>query len=71
MRVSWHRIRRDRRAEHLRHLAAGFFVVALAEIFRRAMRRALADREMLLLELEHRVKNNFASIASVLPALSG
>lgn len=48
------------------NLAAGFFVVALAEMFRRAMRRALADREMLLLELEHRVKNNFASIASVL-----
>jgi two-component sensor histidine kinase len=48
------------------NLAAGFFVVALAEMFRRAMRRALADREMLLLELEHRVKNNFSSIASVL-----
>jgi len=48
------------------NLAAGYFVVALAEIFRRAMRHALADREALLLELEHRVKNSFMSIASVL-----
>jgi len=48
------------------NLVAGYFVVALAEIFRRAMRHALADREALLLELEHRVKNSFMSIASVL-----
>jgi len=48
------------------NLAAGFFVVGLAELFRRAMRQALADREALLLELEHCVKNSFMSIASVL-----
>lgn len=48
------------------NMLSGFFVVALAELFRRAVRRALADRDALLLELQHRVKNNFASIASVL-----
>ena len=48
------------------NLAAGFFVVALAELFRQGVRRALADRETLMLELEHRVKNNFSSIASML-----
>lgn len=48
------------------NLLAGYFVVALAEIFRRAVRQALADREALLLELEHRVKNSLMSIASVL-----
>jgi len=48
------------------NLVAGYFVVALAEMFRAAMRRALDDRQMLLLELQHRVKNNFAAIASVL-----
>jgi two-component sensor histidine kinase len=48
------------------NMAAGFFVVALAEMFRRAVQRALADRDMLMMELEHRVKNNFASISSIL-----
>ena len=48
------------------NLVAGYFVVALAEIFRRAVRQALTDREALLLELEHRVRNSFASIAGVL-----
>jgi two-component sensor histidine kinase len=48
------------------NLAAGYFSVALAEIFRRTARNALRDREMLLVELEHRVKNSFASIASVI-----
>lgn len=48
------------------NLAAGYFVVALAELFRRAVRQALAEREALLLELEHRVKNSFMSVASVL-----
>ena len=50
----------------LANMFAGYFVVALAELFRRAVRNALADRDSLLLELQHRVKNNFASIASVL-----
>lgn len=56
-------------ADELRLIAnmlAGFFVVVLAEIFRRAVRNALADRDALLLELQHRIKNNFASVASVL-----
>ncbi|MBP0614697.1 ATP-binding protein [Jiella sp. KSK16Y-1] len=48
------------------NMLSGYFVVALAELFRRAVRNALADRDALLLELQHRVKNNFASIASVL-----
>ncbi|NDW03715.1 sensor histidine kinase [Jiella pacifica] len=48
------------------NMLSGYFVVALAEAFRRAVRHALADRDALLLELQHRVKNNFASIASVL-----
>ena len=48
------------------NLAAGYFSVLLAEIFRRAARKALHDREMLLVELEHRVKNSFASIASIM-----
>lgn len=48
------------------NLAAGYFSVALAEVFRRTARSALHDREMLLVELEHRVKNSFASIAGVM-----
>jgi two-component sensor histidine kinase len=44
----------------------GLLVIALAEMFRRAVREALADRETLLRELDHRVKNNFASMASLL-----
>lgn len=46
--------------------AVGLSVIALAEVFRRAVRDALADRETLLRELDHRVKNNFASIAALL-----
>jgi len=48
------------------NVTAAFFVVALAELFRRNMWQALDDREMLLREIEHRVKNNFASVASML-----
>lgn len=48
------------------NFAAGYFTVALAEVFRRTTRNALRDREMLLVELEHRVKNSFASIAAVM-----
>ncbi|TYC49748.1 DUF4118 domain-containing protein [Rhodobacterales bacterium] len=48
------------------NVMAAFFVVALAEVFRRTMWQALNDREMLLREIEHRVKNNFASVASLL-----
>lgn len=48
------------------NVVSGFFVVALAEIFRRTMRRALEERELLLAEIEHRVKNNFASVAALL-----
>jgi len=48
------------------NIGAGVFVVLLAELFRSTMRRALIGRETLLRELEHRVKNNFASVASML-----
>jgi two-component sensor histidine kinase len=48
------------------NVVAGYFVVALAELFRRAVRQALSEREALLLELQHRVKNSFMSVASVL-----
>lgn len=48
------------------NVLAGFFVVMLAELFRNTMRQALSDRELLLRELEHRVKNNFASVTSML-----
>lgn len=48
------------------NFGSGVFVVILAEIFRSSMRRVLVDRDMLLRELEHRVKNNFASVASIL-----
>lgn len=48
------------------NVLAGFFIVCLADVFRRTMRHAVHDRNVLLLELEHRVKNNFASVASML-----
>lgn len=47
--------------------------IGLAEIFRRAARQAtqardseIADRDLMLAEFEHRVKNNFAIVASML-----
>ncbi len=47
--------------------------VALAELFRRAVRRAtterdgqIADRDLFLAEFDHRVKNNFTIVASLL-----
>ncbi len=48
------------------NIASGFFVVVLAELFRSTMQRAISERETLLVELEHRVKNNFASVAGML-----
>ncbi|MBY5989389.1 histidine kinase dimerization/phosphoacceptor domain -containing protein [Roseovarius atlanticus] len=52
---------------------SGFLVVALAEYFRRVVRRALLERNaiaeerrLLLLELDHRVKNNFAMVNAML-----
>ena len=48
------------------NLVAGYLAVLLAEIFRRANRMAMEEREVLLYELEHRVKNSFASISAVL-----
>lgn len=48
------------------NVAAGYAVVTLAELFRRAVRQAVFDRELLMHELEHRVKNSFAQIAGVL-----
>jgi two-component sensor histidine kinase len=53
-------------------VAAGL-TIFLAETFRRAVRRAtserdreIADRDLMLTEFEHRVKNNFAIVASML-----
>lgn len=47
--------------------------IALAEVFRRAVHRAtverdreIADRDLMLSEFEHRVKNNFQIVASML-----
>lgn len=47
--------------------------IALAEIFRRSVRRAteerdreIAERDLMLSEFEHRVKNNFAIVAGML-----
>lgn len=48
------------------NFVSGFVVVALAEIFRRSVKQAMKERDFLLLELEHRVANNFASVASML-----
>ena len=48
------------------NLLAGMLVVGLGEVFRRAVRTAIDQREMFLDEMDHRVKNNFASIAAVL-----
>ena len=55
------------------NIFAGFMIVALAELFRAAVRRAaeerdaaLARRDLYLQELDHRVKNNFAQVASLL-----
>lgn len=55
------------------NVLSGFLIVILAEIFRRAVRRAVAEREealerrdLYLQEFDHRVKNNFAMVASLL-----
>lgn len=52
---------------------SGLLIVLLAETFRRAVRRAVGEREeevdrrdLYLREFDHRVKNNFAIIASLL-----
>jgi two-component sensor histidine kinase len=54
-------------------IAVALLTIALAEIFRRAARQAtqerdeqIADRDLMLAEFEHRVKNNFAIVASML-----
>lgn len=55
------------------NVIAGLMIVALAEVFRGAVRRAaaerdeaLARRDLYLQELDHRVKNNFAMVSSLL-----
>ena len=48
------------------NVLSGAVVVLLADLFRRTMRQALLDRELLLREIEHRVRNNFSSVASML-----
>ena len=53
--------------------SAAFVIIVFAETFRRAVQRAVAERdielaarELLLKELDHRTKNNFAMVASLL-----
>lgn len=55
------------------NVTCGFIIVALAEVFRRAVRRAVAEREaevaqrdLYLQEFDHRVKNNFAIMNALL-----
>jgi two-component sensor histidine kinase len=48
------------------NVLSGAVVVLLADLFRRTMRQALLDRELLLREIEHRVRNNFSSVAGML-----
>lgn len=55
------------------NLVSGFAVVALAELFRRAVRHAvgerdiqLSERDLYLSEFDHRVRNNFATVTSLL-----
>jgi two-component sensor histidine kinase len=45
---------------------SGAIIIGLAELFRRAVRRAVRQRDLLMRELEHRVKNSFTSLAGVL-----
>lgn len=54
-------------------ILAGLVTLALADAFRRAVRaaaeerdRQIAERDLFLAEFEHRVKNNFAVVASLL-----
>ncbi|MGB3722133.1 MAG: histidine kinase dimerization/phosphoacceptor domain -containing protein [Pacificimonas sp.] len=55
------------------NVISGFLIVILAEIFRRAVRRAVAERvdalakrDLYLQEFDHRVKNNFGMVVSLL-----
>ncbi len=55
------------------NLLSGFAIVGLAEIFRKAVRRAVAQREadvaerdLYLREFDHRVRNNFAQVTAML-----
>lgn len=45
---------------------AGLAIVGLGEVFRRSVRAAVEDREMLIREIDHRVANNFSSILAML-----
>lgn len=52
---------------------AALLTIALADLFRRAVRRAtaerdreIAERDLFLVEFDHRVKNNFTIVASLL-----
>lgn len=54
-------------------IVAAIITVAIAELFRLSVRRAtaerdrqIADRDLLLQEIDHRMKNNFAIVASIL-----
>lgn len=45
---------------------SGLAIVGLGELFRRSVRGAVEDREMLIREIDHRVANNFGSILAML-----
>lgn len=54
-------------------ILTAIITVAIAEMFRQAVRRAtaerdrqIAERDLLLQEIDHRMKNNFAIVASIL-----
>ena len=60
-------------ARTVMNVVTGAFVVALAELIRRSFRRAMRERgatianqALLLREIDHRVKNNFAIVTSLL-----
>jgi two-component sensor histidine kinase len=55
------------------NIIAGAIIICLAEIFRRAVADAtaaresqIAERDLLLREIDHRVKNNFATVAGLI-----
>ena len=60
------------------NVLSGCLIVALAEWFRRVVRRAIAerdaiaeDRRLLLEEIDHRVRNNFAMVSAIIRLEAG
>lgn len=55
------------------NVASGSCIIAVAEVFRRAARRLvrerdmrIAERDLLLSEIDHRMRNNFASVIGII-----